>query len=178
MQEHLPSAANTNAKAWHHPNTLHWTLEGVWKPLQPLHLCLGASSLCILPPHHETATSEFGKCKSTCPVLQIQMLRHGTSQTPSIGPYQGFGSHCNLCICVWEPPHYASYHPIKRRLPLNLVSARALAQCCKYKCKGMEPAKHLPLDLIRGLEATATFAFVFGSLLTMHLTTPSRDGYL
>ena len=140
--------------------------------------CWGASPLCILPPHHETATSEFGKCKSTCPVLPIQMQRHGTSQTPSIGPYKGLGSHCNLCICIGEPPHYASYHPITRRLPLNMVSARALAQCSQYECKGMPPAKHLPLDLTKGWEATATFAFVLGSLPTMHLTTPSRDGYL
>ena len=31
VQEHLPSAHNTDAKAWHPPNTFHWTLEGVWK---------------------------------------------------------------------------------------------------------------------------------------------------
>ena len=178
MQEHLPSAPNTNAKAWHQPNTFHWTLQRVGKPLQPLHLYWGASPLCILPPHRETATSEFGECKSTCPVLPIQMQRHATSQTPSIGPYKGLGSHCNLCICIGEPPHYASYHPITRRLPLNLVSARALAQCSQYKCKGMQPATHLPLDLTKGWEATATFEFVLGSLPTMHLTTPSRDGYL
>ena len=178
MQEHLPSAPNTNEKACHQPNTCHWTLQRAGKPLQPLHLYWVASPLCILPPHHETATSEFGKCKSTCPALPIQMQRHATSQTPFIGPYKGLGSNCNLYICIGEPPHYASYHPITRRLPLNLVSARALAQCSQYKCKGMPPATHLPLDLTKGWEATATFAFVLGSLPTMHLTTPSRDGYL
>ena len=142
-------------------------------------ICIGEPPhYCILPPHHETAISEFGKCKSTCPVLPIQMQRHATSQTPSIGPYKGLGSHCNLCICIGEPPHYASYHPITRRLPLNMVSARALAQCSQYKCKGMPPARHLSLDLTKGWEATATFAFLLGSLPTMHLTTPSRDGYL
>ena len=178
MQEHLPSAPNTNAKACHQPNTCHWTLQRAGKPLQPLHLYWVASPLCILPPHRETATSDFGKCKSTCPVLPIQMQRHATSQAPSIGPYKGLGSHFNLCICIGEPPHYASYHPITRRLPLNLVSARALAQRSQYKCKGMAPAKHLPLDLTKGWEATATFVFLLGSLPTMHLTTPSRDGYL
>ena len=84
----------------------------------------------ILPPHHETATSELDKCKSTCPVLQIQMQRHGTSQTPSIGPGNVVGSHCNLCNWIWEPSYYASYHPSTRRVPLNWVSARGEVVAC------------------------------------------------